>query len=221
LNVDAAAPKDGIPPDAEVGVEVAAVGELLPGVLGLDPGIGGRDSNNDAPKADEGLNALSPLNPVVCGLSVGDKEMDGGLEVVVAPVGWLFNDENTESEKPDPVVAVFCEFRNGTVPDELDRLGKPVLFSSAFPLLNQKDDATLPISPLSSPPAPKAPDPFMPPNDPVCCRRCSCCWVWAPLGPLKLLLVLLPPIANSNNVGALGTGGAGATGIPNGFLEPV
>jgi hypothetical protein len=86
LNVDAAVPKDGIPP-GEVGVDVAAVvGESLL-AFGLDPGIGGKDSNSDAPKDDEGLNALSPLNPVGCGLRVDEREIDGGFDVVVAPVG--------------------------------------------------------------------------------------------------------------------------------------
>ena len=91
---------------------MAAAGELLlaePGVLedGID--TGGKDSSNDVPKDEEGVNALSPLNPVACGLSAGDMDVDGALDVVVvvAPVGWLFNEENMESEKPDPVVAVF------------------------------------------------------------------------------------------------------------------
>jgi hypothetical protein len=33
------------------------------------------------------LNAFSPLNPVVCGLSAGDNETEGDTDVVVAPVG--------------------------------------------------------------------------------------------------------------------------------------
>lgn len=84
---DTAAPKDGIPPDVEVGLD--AVGELPPavaGVVGFGPEIGGKDSNNDVPNDDEGLNALSPLNPVVCGLSAGDKEVEGEPDAVVAPV---------------------------------------------------------------------------------------------------------------------------------------
>lgn len=223
LKADAAAPKEGIPPGAEIGVDAATADEeelAVPVGFGLEPEIGGKDSNNDAPKDDEGLNALSPLNPVVCGLSVGDRDIDGGLDVDVdvAPVGWLFNDENTESEKPDPVVAVFCEFRNGNAPDEFGRLGTPALSSSALLLLNENDEATLAISPL---PSARTPNPFIPPDNPVCC----CCWGWALFAtcccPFILLLVLLPPIANSISVGAFGIGGAGATGTPNGFLEPV
>ena len=85
MNADAAVPKDGIPP-GEVGVEAAAVDEpLLAAPEGL--GIGGKDSNSDAPKEDEGLNGFSPLNPVVCGLSAGEKDIDGGFDVIVAPVG--------------------------------------------------------------------------------------------------------------------------------------
>ena len=48
-----------------------------------------------------------------------------------------------------------------------------------------------------------------------CCACCGCC-------PEGFALFGLPkPIANSMSVGGLGTGGAGATGCPNGFLEPV
>lgn len=128
----------------------------------------------------------------------------------------MFNDENIESEKPEPVVAVFCAFKNGNV-------GGPLL-SSGFPSMNENDDATLVISPFPSPPLPEAPSPFVHPNDSVCCRCCGC-WGCAPFTPVccpfTLLLVLLPPMVNSDSVGALGTGGTGTIGIPNGFLEPV
>jgi len=78
-------PKEDIPPGAEVGVDALATGESPLGEL--SEGIGGKDSNNDVPKDDEGLNALSPLKPVVCGLSAGDNDSGGGLDVAVAPVG--------------------------------------------------------------------------------------------------------------------------------------
>ena len=61
------------------------------GVVGPDPGIGGRLSNNDAPNDDDGLNVFNPVNvprPVVFEVNppVGWKEIDGMVEVV-APVG--------------------------------------------------------------------------------------------------------------------------------------
>lgn len=81
--------KEGNPPGAEDGVDVPAGG--LPFVtlvkFELDPGIGGKDSNSDAPKDDVGLNGLSPPNPVICGLSVGDNDTDGVPEAVVVLVG--------------------------------------------------------------------------------------------------------------------------------------
>jgi len=53
----------------------------VPGVPGLEPGIGGNDSRSEAPKEDEGLKALSPLNPVTCGLRDGEV----GNDVVPLP----------------------------------------------------------------------------------------------------------------------------------------
>lgn len=103
-------------PNADGGEDVP-VGGFAPGVPGLEPGIGGSDSKSEAPKEDEGLNALRPLKPVICGLSVGDIEGAALPEVVVAPVGWVERDENMESENPELVVAVFCAFRNGNVPE--------------------------------------------------------------------------------------------------------
>jgi len=38
---------------------------VIAGVTGAEPGIEGKDSNNEAPNDDEGLNGLSPLKPVV------------------------------------------------------------------------------------------------------------------------------------------------------------
>lgn len=60
-----------------------------PGVVGADCGIGGRDSSSAAPKEEDGLNALSPANPVFCGCNglAEDTEMDGAEDVAVAPVG--------------------------------------------------------------------------------------------------------------------------------------
>lgn len=40
-----------------------------PGVVGADWGIGGSESRRAAPNDEVGLNALSPVNPVVCGCS--------------------------------------------------------------------------------------------------------------------------------------------------------
>jgi len=48
----------------------ASVEDGLPvtlGVVGLDCGIGGSDSNKDAPKDEVGLNGLRPLKPVIWG----------------------------------------------------------------------------------------------------------------------------------------------------------
>jgi len=141
-------------PNADGGDEAlaAAVG-FVPGVPGLDPGIGGNDSRSDAPKEDEGLKALSPLKPVICGLSGGD--VDSEDAVPVAPVGWLPKDENMESGNPElvAVVAVSCALRNG----KLD------LFSPA--LFWEKEDATLAMSLLVCAPALNAPNSLSPPSD--------------------------------------------------------
>ena len=59
-------------------------------MLGVDCGIGGRDSSSEAPNDDVGLNALIPLNPVVCGFNGGENVIDGVVAPVtldVAPVG--------------------------------------------------------------------------------------------------------------------------------------
>jgi len=71
------------------------------GVVGPDPGIGGRLSNNDAPNDDDGLKVFSPVNaprPAECevGPPVGWTETDGIVEVV-APVGWVEREENSVS----------------------------------------------------------------------------------------------------------------------------
>ena len=112
----------------------------------------------------------------------------------MVPVGWLESEENTELENV------------GLVPDdddveiELSVGGGDVLVG--FPAAN--DDATLEMSELPCPGL-----------KPVACG-CS------PVGeddPCWFPWVL--PSASSINVGTLGTGGAGADGWPNGFLEPV
>ena len=43
------------------------------GVVGVDCGIGGNDSSNEAPKEDEGLKAFNPVKPVVCGCNGFEK----------------------------------------------------------------------------------------------------------------------------------------------------
>ena len=73
------------------------------GVVGPDPGIGGRLSSKDAPNDDDGLKVFNPVNvpkPVVCEASppVRWTEIDGSVEVV-APVGWVETEENIVSEK--------------------------------------------------------------------------------------------------------------------------
>jgi len=94
-------------------------------------------------------------------------EIDDGLDGLVAPVGGLFNVENIKSEKPDPVVAVFCVLSNA--PEAFGTAGKPLVVSSMVVFLNENDEATLAIFPFPSSPAlPKAPNAFAPPNDPVC-----------------------------------------------------
>lgn len=58
-------------PKAEVvPLEAGGNGRLLDvpvtlGVVGPDCGIGGNDSNKEAPKDDVGLNGLMPLKPVI------------------------------------------------------------------------------------------------------------------------------------------------------------
>ena len=61
------------------------------GVVGPDPGIGGKLSSNEAPNDDDGLKVFKPVNfpsPVVCEISppVGWAEIGGAVEVVT-PVG--------------------------------------------------------------------------------------------------------------------------------------
>jgi hypothetical protein len=120
------------------------------GVVGPDCGIGGRDSNKDAPKDDIGLNGLRLLKPVIWGFSwLLGAELD---EVIVAPVCCDDSDEMEENKESDAVV-VDDVFWGLSVP----KLLGPNLLSSNF-RPNAKDEATLEID--DSPRAPKRP---------VCC----------------------------------------------------
>lgn len=74
------------------------------GVDPVDCGMGGSDSNSEAPNEDDGLNALIPENPVVCGC-MGDIEMEGAEVPFVVPVAWLEKPVN-ESDKFDVVVLI-------------------------------------------------------------------------------------------------------------------
>lgn len=115
---------------------------VIAGVVGWDPGTGGRDSSREAPNDEDGLNGFKPVNPVTCdftGVSVVEKE------VLVVPVAWLERvDENNELEKVDPeadvvlVVEVSCGDRGPLAPVGLE---KPGLF-----LFQANDDATLDMS---------------------------------------------------------------------------
>lgn len=63
--LEAPAPKAEVVP-----LEAGGNGRLLDvpvtlGVVGPDCGIGGNDSNKEAPKDDVGLNGLMPLKPVI------------------------------------------------------------------------------------------------------------------------------------------------------------
>ena len=223
--------------DERVEPEFDAGGEA-PGVEGAE-GIGGSDSSNAAPKDEDGLNALSPLNPVVCLCSgvvpvpADEMEMDGAPADDVAPVGCEESEEKRESEKVEPevVLDVGCEVSG----DENDEFCAPPGLEES----NVNDEATLAMIDPFVPPefefelefafgleAPLGCDPKLEPklpklgNAPVCmgCCCCACCGCC----PEGFALLWLPkPIANSMSVGGLGTGGAGATGCPNGFLEPV
>lgn len=71
------------------------------GVVGADWGIGGRDSSRAAPNDEDGLNGFMPLKPVLCGC-----KGEIGEAVLVAPVGWLDNEENSEFDVAVDPVAV-------------------------------------------------------------------------------------------------------------------
>lgn len=147
-------------PKAEV-VPLEAGGEdklpdvpVILGVVGPDCGIGGSDSNKEAPKDDVGLNGLMPLKPVIWGFSWSpESDMEGVLEVMVAPVGCVDSGEKEENKESDAVVVV-CGL---SIPEPL---GLNFLSSGFRP--NAKDEATLDIddSPPEAPGGPKKP---------VCC----------------------------------------------------
>lgn len=53
-------------------------------------GIGGKDSRSAAPKDEEGLKALRPENPVICGFNGAETDIEGvdaPTDVVVVEVG--------------------------------------------------------------------------------------------------------------------------------------
>lgn len=181
-----------------------------PGVVGADCGIGGRDSNNAAPKEEDGLNGLSPLlKPVFCGCNglAEEIEMDGAEDVIVAPVGWLDNaEEKRVSENAEPVVvdAVCCGFSDFAVEAK---------FSPG--LLKVNDEATPVITEPVGCEFNCDPKPFVvkPEVGDVCCC-CAPGWPFCWLG-------CDAPIAISNSVGGFGMGGGVDTGTPNGFRDPV
>lgn len=87
------------------------------GVVGADWGMGGSDSSSAAPNEEEGLKAFMPEKPVVCGCSVEGVNAEGE-EVLVAPVGCMDSEENTEFENVEPDVvgdAGFAEVLNSDV----------------------------------------------------------------------------------------------------------
>ena len=136
-------------------------------------------------------------------------------DVVVAPVGWLL-EENRESENVEPVVVVdvFCENR-GPKEVKLGRLGGlSVVLALGLPT-DVNDDAILEISVAPGLSAPELREnPFVEGAGGDCTGDC-CCWnAWKLPG-------LLAPIASSINVGGFGTGGAGVLTGPKGFFVPV
>lgn len=100
------------PPDAltplvpvvQAGGDTAAEAASSAGVVDSDCGIGGSASRSDAPKDEDGLNALTPaLKPVACGRNGAPV---GWLDSAVLPVGCTPNELRSESEKVDPVAVV-------------------------------------------------------------------------------------------------------------------
>ena len=81
-----------VPRDPRAGAEpapftLAGGGDDVPvGVEGLDCGIGGSDSSNEAPKEEVGLKALRPVKPVVWGCN-GVVEEENAEVAAVLPVG--------------------------------------------------------------------------------------------------------------------------------------
>lgn len=170
------------------------------GVVGPDPGIGGRLSNKDAPKDDDGLKVFSPVNaprPVVCEVSpVGWADIEGTVEVV-APVGW----EETEEKRVSVEKLLF-------VVDVI--WGERVFALGLFPKPSvAKSEATLDIV---EPALGLDVGEDICPGCPFCCCCCCCCIC-------RSSCCLF--IASSIRVGTFGTGGGGEVGIPNGFFDPV
>lgn len=148
------APKAEVIP-LEVGGEDKLPGvPVTVGVVGPDCGIGGSDSNKEAPKDDVGLNGLMPLKLVIWGFSLSPEGgMEGVVEVMVAPVDCVDDGEKEENKESDAVVVV-CGL---SIPK---LLGLNLLSSDFRP--NVKDEATLDIDD-SPPEVPGGPE------KPVCC----------------------------------------------------
>jgi len=103
--LEAPVPRVVVPFGADVEDGLLGIPVAL-GVVGPDCGIGGSDSNKDAPKDDVGLNGLRPLKPVIWGFSwLPGAELE---EVMVAPVACDDSDEKEEN-KSDAVDAVVVE----------------------------------------------------------------------------------------------------------------
>jgi len=61
---------------------------LEEGVAEVDvDAIGGSDSKSEAPKDDVGLNGFNPANPVICGWSELETDIEGIEGTLIMPVG--------------------------------------------------------------------------------------------------------------------------------------
>lgn len=176
----------GWEPSVEPGLDG---GGDVAGVEGLEAGMGGSDSRRAAPNEDDGLNALRPLNPVVCGrngaLPAEEMEMEGAV-VEVAPVGCEESDEKRESENVEPDVVLDVGWEVSGEANEEPGCDEPPFESE-----NAKEEAMLAMTEPFAP-VPLVfgcdPEPLEPklPNDddekaPVgmgCCCCCACC-PWA------------------------------------------
>jgi hypothetical protein len=116
------------------------------GVDGPEPGMGGKDSNRDAPKEDDGLNGLR-VNPVVCGTRgvETDAEVLEGAVVLREKADGADVVENLLSNEvrlvPDGVVSLT---RDKFVNDEATLL-MSVLPALRAPELNPKEPVKAPV----------------------------------------------------------------------------
>jgi hypothetical protein len=80
---------------------------LADGLVDEDDGMGGKESRSDAPNELVGLNALRPVNPVVCALRGGEPAPALILVLFkdVTPVDWFDSIEDVPP-KSELVVAV-------------------------------------------------------------------------------------------------------------------